>query len=448
MSRTRRLTAVKKILENSFSVVLGTRSAVFAPLKNLSFIAVMNEQSSSYKAEEALRYNGRDVAVMRASIEQSCVLLSSVCPSLESLHNVRNGKYVLLAADQRPQSPSRSGVDMVSARPRIVVIDIRSRRSPEIILSREVVSTVRNLGSADTRLLFLVNKKGYSHIRCEECGHPVQCPQCRVPLIYYKGKNAVKCRFCGLEHSLTLTCEKCGSFSLKPSGTGTERLKEEVEKLLQQTVSILDKEHAKYIVKQVSADDPDSTRFVVGTSYATRKVAQSSLSAAVFLNIDAALNQPDFRAHERTFQDIMLVSQLMKPDGTIFIQTHNPAHPVIRFVKTYNFKGFFEYESAQRKALRFPPFSRIIHMTLLFKKGPHISLEAIRKNINAQDLNRVELWGPVEIPCHSKKWMSSIQIVLKSENRRLLHPAAKNILAEFKELKSVKIVVDVDPLKI
>ncbi len=183
--------ALKKIITDVSDIVVGTRSAILAPLRKVSFIAVLGEQSRSYKAEEGLRYNGRDIAVMRGLHEKACVLLSSICPSVESVYNVRVGKYVML------QGGSNLSVESGTGQPKIKVIAMRGAARGRIILAPELLKEARRLASLKERFLFLASRKGYSLLRCEECGFVERCGTCDVPLVFHKGEDVLKCQYCG-----------------------------------------------------------------------------------------------------------------------------------------------------------------------------------------------------------------------------------------------------------
>jgi primosomal protein N' (replication factor Y) len=434
LTKNKRIDAIAQIVSGQSDVILGTRSAILAPIGNLSFIAVLNEHNPSYKGEEGLRYNARDVAVMRGFMEKSCVLLSSVCPSVESIHNARISKYTTLAGSQQ--------IDL--KRPKIKIIDMKKEKTAAI--SRDILKEAKVATSENGRFIFLINRKGYSLIRCEDCGHIVQCKECSIPLVFYKGKNAVRCHYCGREETVPENCEECKGFNIKPFGAGTERIKEELAEALKTEAILIEK--AKSASKTLSEISPDFTQFVVGTGYAARKFRDERFDAAALLNIDGLLSQPDFRAYERAFQEVIQISQMVKTDGSIYLQTWNPKSRTLRFIKNYNFHGFYENELSQRKILDYPPFSRIILFNIFMKRDAEKFLHDIRKIIDNIDANGLELLGPVEIPSALKSYKHCIQILIKSMDRKLIHNEARNLLKKLEELKRIKINVDVDPLKI
>jgi primosomal protein N' (replication factor Y) len=442
LTKAKRADTVRKIISGESDIVIGTRSAVLSPLQNISFIAVLSEHSPSYKGEEGLRYNARDVAVMRGFMEKSCVLLSSVCPSVESIYNAKTGKYTTLVSSQQSVV---SGQQTDLKRPKIKIVDIKKEKASTI--SRDILKEAKDITSNGEMFLFLVNRKGYSLIRCEDCGHIVQCKECSIPLVFYKCKNAVRCHYCGHEEIVPENCEKCNGFNIKPFGAGTERIKETLEEALKTEAILVEKGHDSIVMAQ----DPDVTSFVIGTPYATRKLRDEKFDAVALLNIDGLLAQPDFRAYERAFQEVVQVAQMVKADGSILLQTWNPKNRALRFIKNYDFEGFYTYELSQRKALNFPPFLKAILFNIFTKKDVQKFLKDIQSIIGDTTIaiiDSVELLGPVEIPSASKSHKHCIQMLLKSKDRKLVHAAAKDLLSKFEKLKGAKINVDVDPLKI
>lgn len=435
LTAKKRMEAAAQILTGRSDVVLGTRSAVLAPLKNVSFIAVTGEHNNSYKGEEGLRYNARDVAVMRGFIEKSCVLLSSACPSVESIYNTKIGKYTTLNADSQPETK----------RPRIKIVGANRTKGKASTIAGEVLKEAKNTISKNGKFLFLINRKGYSLIRCEDCGHTVQCKKCGIPLVFYKAKSAVRCNYCGLEKNIPESCEECKGFAMKPSGAGTEKIKEEVEELLGTKTLLLEKERSLSPSPLPLA--PDILPFVVGTTYAAKKLRDEKFDAAALFNIDRTMSQPDFRAYERTFQQVMQIAGTINPDGSLFLQTWNPKNRILRFIKNYDFHGFYDYEMSQRKMLDYPPFSKIVLFNISYKKGTNL-LDDIRNIIEPAEIKRLEVLGPVEIPPILKSYPHCIQILLKSRDSRLMHEYARQLLNRLGNLKDVRINVDVDPLKV
>lgn len=450
ISKQKRIETIKKILEEKSDIVLGTRSSILVPLKKISFIAVIGEHSSSYKGQEGLRYNARDVAVMRAFIQKSSVLLSSICPSTESIHNSTIGKYVSLPQlnFSKPTLSAHQPEELYNPRPNIKIVDIRKHRPKELSLSKEVLKKITDLLSKKERVLFLANRKGYSLIKCEDCGYMIKCKRCQVPLVFYKTVQLMKCHYCGVEDAVPHLCERCGGGTIKPFGTGAERIKEKIKDLLNIEASLVDEKAARFLFKQFDTQDSDLTPFVVGTPYAMRKTSPASFGAAVFLNADFLLSRPNFRAYEQGYQEVLQLSQIVKPEGTIFLQTYNPENIILRFIKNYDFSRFYEYELSQRKNLNYPPFSKIILINIYWKRQPEGFLHNLQNILRGPDLDDIEILGPVEIPSPLRSFERCMQILLKSRHRRSIHMAAERLLTQLQKIRALKIVIDVDPSKI
>jgi primosomal protein N' (replication factor Y) len=453
--------ALKRIITGVSDIVVGTRSAIFAPLRKISFIAVLAEHSRSYKAEEGLRYNGRDIAVMRGFHEKAFVLLSSICPSVESVYNVKVGKYVMLGPD------GDLSKEKPAERPKIKIVAMPGTAGHRMILAPDLLKEAKRLASLKERFLFLSSRKGYSLLRCEECGFVERCRTCDVPLVFHKGDDVLKCQYCGSAEKSPVSCKQCGGTAIGAYGAGTERVKEQVEMLLKAEALLVEK--GRSAGRVITENSPDLAALVVGTSYAKglayKKSAAVSaegagvavvkeerpFAGAAFLNTDALLLQPDFRLYERAFQEIITVAQMVRKDGTVFLQTKMPRNNVLRFIKAYDFDGFYHYELEQRKAFNNPPYTKLILFTLPFQNGqkePGLILAEAQRAAGAVNSGAVDVLGPVELPYHSKKYHRCIQLLLKSKDRNALHDTARSVLKGLVKIKGAKIVVDVDPLKI
>ena len=433
LSKKQRMEAITRIVTGVSDVIAGTRSAILAPIKEVSFIAVLGEHDPSYKGEESPRYNGRDAAVMKGFIEKSCVFLSSTCPSVESFHNVMTGKYTQIAGNLKSEK-----------RPRIKIIAMKRRRKKDLSISDEVLKEAGRLLTKNERTLFLINRKGHSLVKCDDCGHISGCSKCSLPLVFIKTKNVVRCNFCGREAPVPDTCEECRGPHINPFGAGTGRVKEEIEKLLKAEAVIIEK-----------GQDPspplvfagDAAPFVIGTDYATRRVGTEAFSSAVLVNMDSILSRPDFRTYERAFQEVIQVSQTVRRDGSIFLQVWDSKNSILKFISSYDFEGFYKYELAQRKALDYPPYSKIILFNIYAKDDTGSILQHIG-NISGLQVDGVEVLGPVEIPSYVKAYKHCIQIMLKSRDRKLIQNTARELLLKPEQFKKIKVNVDVDPYKI
>jgi primosomal protein N' (replication factor Y) (superfamily II helicase) len=443
LGKKERAESIRNILSGKSDVILGTRSAALAPLPHSSFLVVIEEQSPSYKGEEGLRYNARDLAVMRGYIDKSCVLLLSTCPSLETVFNARRGKYVQL---------NKIPLQTVEKRPRIKIVTFKSKKQSELSLSSEVISAARALLLKKEQVLFLVGRKGYSLIRCRDCGHIESCGKCAIPMIFYKSSGMLKCHHCGHERRTHESCDECSGPHLDPFSAGTERVKEEVEELLKSPSLLVEKARvsspSKIDFGPNNPDLSDFVPFVIGTSLTKRNICrENKYSAAVLMNIDLLLAQPDFRAHERAFHEIIEVSQMVKTEGTLLIQTKSPGSKVLKCVKHYDFEAFTDLELSQRKDLDYPPYSRMVLFTI-FGTGRDLQSADIWRAVRALRDDAVTILGPVEVPSSSKSYEQAHHILLKSKDNRRLHEMAKTLLSKLEGNRKIRVTVDVDPVKI
>ncbi len=435
LSGGKRSEAIERILSGSSDIVLGTRSAVFTPLKQITFIAVLHEHSSSYKQEDGLRYHGRDVAVMRAYLEKAPILLSSICPSFESLFNCRRGKYKLLELEAGTKKPS------------IRIIDMRYEKLLKPYLSRKVIDAATRYLRGDNKVMFVINRRGYSTLlQCSDCNYIEECPVCKVPLVLHKQNILVKCHFCGYHAKVSESCSRCKGHNIQLLGAGTQRVQEDIEKFLGIKTMRFDSDTFRKrseIESMVGAVHSDDIRIIVGTKIVTKRLGTSGrFSMAAILNTDLLLNIPDFRSMEKTYQEVMSIGDRIMIPGEIFIQTRLPRNYLFQCIKNYDHRTFFREEMSRRKSLRYPPYSRLLLMRFISKKDLSEELSDIQKRNNKE----VEILGPSLLK--NKQGIYEFKLLLKSSVRGALHTAAKTILEQYRGSKEVTIKVDVDPVSI
>jgi len=364
------------------------------------------------------------------------MLLSSACPSIESVYNAKIGKYTTL-------TPSLH--HSVEERPAIKIVGMKDNKNKNIPVSQAILNKAKSLIPDKGGFLFLLNRKGYSLIGCQDCGHIVRCAECGIPLVFYKDKGLIKCRYCGREESVPEGCMECKSFNMKPLGAGIEKIGEAVKEALKTDALIVEKTEGRM---EISSElHGDLAPLIIGTAYAVRKLGDKKFDAAAILNTDSLMSRPDFRAHERTFQDVIKASLMVRPEGALYLQTWNPRDKILRLIRDYDFKGFYNYEISQRKMLDYPPFSKIVLFNISYKKGTNLS-DDIREMIEAPEIKGLEVLGPVEIPPILKPYPRCIQILMKSKDSRLIHSYARQLLEKLEKLKNIRINVDVDPLKV
>lgn len=431
LSKGQRRSALHRILSGDSDIVLGTRIAVFAPLPSVSLLSVLQEQNQSYKNLEGVRYHARDVAVMRGYLGKSTVALSSTAPSMESFFNTVKGKYTLVALDGQVR------------RPRVEVIRMRTARKATPYLSHRSVQAASAALTKGESVLFFINRKGYSLIECAECDSVITCPDCGIPLIYHKSKMLLKCHYCTYTSRVPETCGKCRSTRLETVGAGTQRIAADIKKYLHREPLRLDRDALR--------DDPElrkraaalrTDQIIVGTKAVSGRLPMlEAYRLCVLLNPDIGLHLPDFRSSELLFQEIIGISGYVKPDGLVIIQTKMPEHHVFRFIKGYRFREFFTDELSLRKSLAYPPFSRMIVMSL----SSATDMTGVLMNALTPSDDSVETLGPLRT---AKKGTYSWKILLKATDKERLGAYAKRLLDALREVKGLRTVVDVDPISV
>ncbi len=439
LSTGKRSGTIEKIKTGVADIVLGTRTAIFSPLKKVSLIAVLHEHSQFYKQQCTPTYNGRDVAVMRGFLENANVLLSSICPSIESLYNCQVKKYSYLKPIEKKK------------RPKIRLLDMKKESLIKPYLTKAIVDISATQIQQNKKVIFIINRRGYSTLlQCLDCNYIEECPICKIPLIFHKQNMLLMCHYCGYKKIVVpVTCEKCHGHNLEMFGAGTQRIQEDVEKILEiKTIRFdRDKVHTKEEVgKFVEEMFKDEKKIIIGTKFLTKRVGYlKKVSMLAFLNTDVSLNIPDFRSAEKTYQDILSLIDKINTDGTVFIQTRMPQHYLYKYLKNYDYNAFFCEELERRRSLNYPPYSRLVLIKVISKKDLSQKLQEELSKLR-RDLLDVEIIGPNI--SKNKKGKSEFKLLLKSSMRMSLHAAARTFIKTFKNSKDVEIQVDVDPIEI
>jgi primosomal protein N' (replication factor Y) len=430
-------------------VILGTRSAVFTPFRDLGLIIVDEEHDGSYKQQEGFRYHARDVAVMRASRESIPVLLGSATPSLESLYQAERGRYQLLVLNERA---TRGEL------PRIEVLDMK-RLAANDGLSHPLVQAVRSrLGTGEQSLLFL-NRRGYAPVlMCYDCGWIAQCRRCDARLTLHHGQKRLRCHHCGAEQPLPQTCPQCESERVRPLGEGTERVEQALAKVFPQARIIrIDRDTTRRkgaleeSLQRIHAGEAD---ILVGTQMLAKGHDFPGITLVGVLNVDQGLYGSDFRAAEFLAQQVIQVSgRAGRGDrpGEVMIQTWHPRHPVFAALQRHDYRGFSEYELTQRREAAYPPFA---YLTLLRaeskQKGEALAmLEQAREQAPPLPAG-VRLSPALPSLMERRAGYHRAQLLVQADERRVLHPFLHAWLAAIENLplaRRVRWSVDVDPME-
>ncbi|HTV62067.1 MAG TPA: primosomal protein N' [Verrucomicrobiae bacterium] len=447
-----------KIRQGRARIVIGARSAIFAPVEPLGLVIVDEEHETSYKQEEAPRYHARDVAIVRGRMENAVVILGSATPSLESYYNAKNGKYTLLELPERVDNQKM---------PRVRVVDLRQAASKEkasLIFSPQLKEAIHlRLDRREQTILFL-NRRGYStSLQCDKCGYVATCPNCSVSLTYHRVEQKVACHICGFVDKVPRVCPnpKCKNPAIRFSGTGTQRVEETLAKLFPQArVRRMDSDAMKRkddYRKTLGDFRAGKIDILVGTQMIAKGLHFPNVTLVGIIHADSALHQPDFRAGERTFQLLTQVAGRAgrgDVEGEVFVQAFAPFHPAIQYARRHDFTGFYEQEIEFRQQLKYPPASRVALLTLKGRNEDKVkfSAEHLRKVIESAvhsrqtDFRDLILSGPAPAPLARAEQFYRHQIMLRTRAMSKLSAALAKIATSLVLPDDLTLSVDIDPV--
>ena len=423
-------------------IVLGVRSAIFSPVKNLKYIILDEEHEATYKQDSSPRYNAKYVAIKRCLDEDAKLILGSATPSIESYYYAKTGIYELLSLEDRYGNAQM---------PDIQVVDMK--QEDDLFFSKALLEEIKNTLLKNEQVILLLNRKGYStYIQCKDCGYVEECDNCSIKMSYYKSTNKYKCNYCGKQIYYTGKCTKCGSTNLIHSGKGIERIEEELKKYFDVPIIKVDSELSRnkdYFSKIYKDFSDKKYSILIGTQIIAKGLHFPNVTLVGVINSDIILNFPDFRSGEKTFQLLTQVSgRAGRGDkkGKVIIQTYEPENNVIKDSKEENYDLFYEKEISSRKVFSYPPFSKILNIG--FSSEDEERLLEISKNfydeIKSQD---VELYGPMPSMVYKVQKRFRMNIFAKGSKKKIdkFKLFLKRKLNEFNDTK-VRIVVDIDPI--
>ena len=432
-------------------IVIGTRSAVFAPVQNLGLIVVDEEHESSYRQQESPYYNARDTAIVRAQKESATVVLGSATPSLESFYNARHGKYTLLTLPQR-----------VGARPMALatIIDMRNvfaRHGKPRVFSDELLDAIRTTHERKEQSIILLNRRGYSRfILCRSCGETIQCPNCDVTLTYHRSERVMVCHYCNHRQAVPRVCPACEKKYIYYVGEGTEQLEEMLTQFFPALrVARIDRDttaRRKVFEKSLADFSNGEIDTLVGTQMLAKGHDFPNVTLVGVVSVDTGLALPDFRSAERTFQLITQVAgRAGRGDrpGKVLIQTYHPYHYALRHACAQDYEAFYNEEINYRKNHSYPPF---VALASLLVHGPDLgrvrtdSLE-LRKQLDlANESRKCRILGPAPAPLARLKGEHRFQLLIKSRSRKHVREVADAALKTVSNLRSVNL--EIDPVSI
>ena len=367
LSEGERYDEYRRIKEENVDVVIGTRSAIFAPLKNIGIIVIDEEQSTSYKQDCNPRYHARDVAIWRGKWHKCPIVLGSATPSLESFARAGNGVYRLVTMLKRAGSAKL---------PVVTVVDMKKEaKRGNFILSEKLVQNMKDVIARDKQVMLLLNRRGYSSaFICRDCSHTEKCPNCDITLTYHKSSNRFSCHYCGFSKVRDGICSKCGSDNVMDYGIGTERLVEEVERLIDGARVVrmdLDttgrKGSHQRIIRQF---DSGVYNVLVGTQMIAKGLDFPNVVLVGVISADSSLNVPDFRSSERTFELLTQVSGRSGRGidaGEVIVQSFDTGHYSLEYARRQDYVGFYREEMKMRKILKYSPYYYIVVVSVLSK---------------------------------------------------------------------------------
>lgn len=378
-----------KIRQGRARIVIGARSAIFAPVEPLGLIIVDEEHEHTYKQEEAPRYHARDVAVVRGQMEGAVVVLGSATPSLESYHNCKKGKYTLLELPERVDHQKMPVVRVVDMRQAA-----RKEKGPPIFSPQLKEAITQRLEKGEQTILFL-NRRGYStSLQCERCGHVCECPNCSLSLTYHRPENLLRCHLCGYNERVPAVCPNptCKNPAIRYSGLGTQKVEDVLAKLFPKArIKRMDADvmKRKDDYRKVLGDfRTGKIDILIGTQMIAKGLHFPNVTLVGIIHADLALNMPDFRAGERTFQLLTQVAGRAgrgDVEGEVFVQAFAPFHPAIQYARRHDFVGFYDQELEFREQLKYPPIARVALLTLKGRNEQKVQLAAdhLRKELDA-----------------------------------------------------------------
>ena len=446
-----------KIRQGRAKIVIGARSAIFAPVEPLGLIIVDEEHEHSYKQEEAPRYHARDVAVVRGQREGATVVLGSATPSMESYHNAQRGRYQLL------EMPSRADDKQM---PLVRVQDMRTEKSkgdqgPPIFSQRLKEAIHNRLEQGEQTILFL-NRRGFAtSMQCPECGFVAECPNCSLSLTYHRREQFLRCHVCGHGTAAPRRCpgERCGSPKIRFHGLGTEKVEDVLRKLFPRAnVTRMDSDALKRKddYRRILGDfRRGKIDILVGTQMIAKGLHFPRVTLVGIVYADTGLHLADFRAGERTFQLLTQVAGRAgrgEVEGEVVVQTFSPVHPAIQFSRRHDYEGYFEAEMEFREQLRYPPFTRAAMLTLRGRSEEKVSFSAehVKKQIEpvSDMITDLQISGPAPAPLLRAETFYRYQLMLRTGRMSELSRHLAVIAAGLSFPDDVTLTIDIDPVNL
>lgn len=434
----------RKIVEGKVHIVVGARSAVFAPFKNLGAIIIDEEHTTSYKQDNNPKYSAIEIAIERAKNNNAIVILGSATPSLETYARSIKGLYTLVELKHRVNTNNL---------PLVEIVDMSKEKHRGSIFSSRLITEVNKRLEEHEQIILLLNRRGYSSfITCSNCGYTAKCPYCDITLTYHKTSNTLRCHYCGYADKMNDICPSCGEKAIKTLGTGTEKVEEEIKKVFNARVVRMDLDttskkgsHEKII----TAFKNHEYDILLGTQMIAKGLDFSNVTLVGVINADTSLMIPNYRSNEYTFQLLMQTagrSGRGEKKGSVIIQTFNPEHYAITLASKHDYIDFFKQEMEVRRKLSYPPYYYLIYIKVIGKDYNKISIESNKiASILTRKLKNSKILGPTTCSVFKLNGLFRFGIIIKYKKEEKMEEVLQSLVNHYKGNQTVKVDIDVNP---
>lgn len=437
----------RRIARGEASIVIGARSAIFAPLKNIGIIIMDEEHSDSYKqGDKSPRYHARDVAIWRAKYHSCPVLLGSATPSLESMARAEKGVYQLLVLKERVNGKGLPNVEIID-------MNKEAKNGISHITKRLLGELSSCIDRGEQAILFL-NRRGFStFVTCKNCSETIKCPNCDITLTYHKSNRMLRCHYCGYATPLPKVCPNCNEEALSDLGVGTEKIEEELHgllpnaRVLRMDVDTTSRKGAHK--KMIDAFRNHEYDILLGTQIVAKGLDFSDVTLVGVINADTSLNIPDFRSSENTYSLLSQVagrSGRSQKTGKVYIQTFNPDHYAISFVKEHDYLGFYREEMKIRRRLGYPPFYFLCYLKISGKEADYLFQESLKiKRSLERNLHHTTILGPTTLAVFKVNNIYRYGIILKYKREEALYDILIKVQNHYKSNHKLRVDIDFNP---
>lgn len=436
----------RRINRGEATVVIGARSAIFAPLNDLGMIIIDEEHSDSYKQDSNPRYNAKDIAIIRGKYNHCPVLMGSATPSLESFARAKKNVFKLLSMPKRVNGKKLPDIELIDMNEEV--------KKNNFHISLPLLNEIEYTLSENNQVILLLNRRGYSSfITCKNCGYTFKCPNCDITLTYHKTSSTLRCHYCGYGTKVHDQCPECRENSISNLGTGTEKIEEELKKLLPLAKVLrmdFDTTSRKGMHKKmIDAFKNHEYDILLGTQIVAKGLDFENVTLVGVINADTSLNIPDFRSSENTFSLLSQVSGRSgraEKTGKVMIQTFNQDHYAIKYTKKHDYIGFYEHEMQIRKKLKYPPYYYLCYLRISSKDYDLVSKEVkkIKKSLE-RNLNNMMILGPSPSNIFRVNNVYRYGIILKYKKEDNLRKILQLLINHYKSNKKITLDIDFNP---